>query len=92
MKKDLVKSIAENARLALTDKEIEEFLPQLQTIIDAFSKIQKINAKDVKPSFHPIQGKHKIREDIIGSSLKQEESLSNTQHKKDGYFKGPKVV
>ncbi len=90
--KELIKHVAEVARLDLTEKEIEEFLPQLKEILAAFSQIQEIDTENTKPSFHPVVLKDSMREDIPKASLSNEDTLKNTQHKKDGYFKGPKVV
>lgn len=90
--KELIKRVANNARLNLTDKEIDEFIPQLKDILDVFSKISEVDTKNVKESFHPVEIKNNVREDKVEKSLTQEEALRNTVHKKDGYFKGPKAI
>ncbi len=90
--KELIEHVAELARLKLTKEEIETFLPQLKEILDAFSKLDEIDVKDVKPSFQPIDLKNVMREDKVEKCLTQEEALSLTEHKKDGYFKGPRAV
>jgi len=89
---DTLKHVAEVARLKLTKKEIDKFLPQLKEILEAFSTIDEVDTKGVKPSFQPIEQKNSLREDEIKESLTQEEALSNSTQKKDGYFKGPKAV
>jgi len=90
--KELLLRVAKNARLELTDKEIKQFLPELEEIIDAFSELDKLDVSKEKPSFQPIEQKNVMREDKVEECLSQEEALSLTEHKKDGYFKGPKVV
>lgn len=90
--KELVEHVAAVARLKLTKNEIEKFTPQLKEILEAFSKVAKVNTDGVKESFQPVELKNFMREDILRNSLSQEEALSNTKHKKDGYFKGPRVV
>lgn len=90
--KELLKRVANNARLNLKESEIKEFLPQLKEILEAFSKLDKIRTDKVEPSFHPLEIKDVFREDIPGKSLSQEEALSLTKHKKNGYFKGPRAV
>ena len=92
--KELIKKLAFLARLNLTESEIKEFLPQLKEILSYFSELEKISTKDVKPSFQPIEIKNVMREDKIESCLTQNEALSNVDkdHKKDGFFKGPKVI
>ncbi len=88
----LIKHVASVARLNLTDAEIKEFLPQLKEILSAFSKIKQANTDNVKPSYHVVDIKNALREDIPGKCLDNETALANTKHKKDGYFMGPKVV
>ncbi|MFH2020691.1 MAG: Asp-tRNA(Asn)/Glu-tRNA(Gln) amidotransferase subunit GatC [archaeon] len=89
--KSLILHVAEVARLSLTEKEVSEFLPQLQEILNAFSEIQKVDTKNTLPSFHPVELKDSMREDVIGECLQRDIALKNTLHK-DGYFKGPKVI
>jgi aspartyl-tRNA(Asn)/glutamyl-tRNA(Gln) amidotransferase subunit C len=88
----LIQHVAEVARINLTESEINEFLPQLKEIIKAFSEIQEVNTDNTEPSFHPIQLKNALREDKPKESLANELALRNTKHKKDGYFKGPKIL
>jgi aspartyl-tRNA(Asn)/glutamyl-tRNA(Gln) amidotransferase subunit C len=88
----LIEKVAEVARLKLTEEEIQKFLPQLKDSLNAFSEISSINTNGVKPSFHPLPIHNSIREDIPREGLTQEEALSLTHHKKDGYFKGPRAV
>jgi len=88
----LIKHIAKVARLKLTAKEIKEFTPQLKEVLKAFSELDKVNTKDMEPSFQPIEIKDVMRDDKTGKCLSVEDALSNTEHKKDSYFKGPKAV
>ena len=88
----LLLKVAANARLNLTEQEIQKFLPQLGAVLESFSKIDEIDVSKEEPSFQPIPLKNVFREDKAGKCLSQEEALANTQHKKDGYFKGPRVV
>ncbi len=90
--KNLIEKVAENARLKLTKKELDEFLSQFKEILDAFSKLDKIDTKNIKPSFQPFELKNVFREDKVKGCLTQEEALRNTIHKKDGYFKGPRII
>jgi len=90
--KKLIEHVAYVARLNLTKKEIEKFTPQLKEILESFSKISKVNTDKTKESFQPIELKNFMREDIEEKSLSQDEALSNTKHKKEGYFKGPRVI
>ena len=88
----LIEKIASISRLNLTESEINEFLPQLKEILNAFSKIKEIDTEEIKPSFQPLEIKNIYREDKIEKCLSQEEALKNTKHKENGFFKGPKTI
>ena len=90
--KELLEHVAELARLKLTNDEIREFVPELKEILEAFSKLDKIDTQGIKPSFQPVGLKNITRDDKVDNSLTQEEALFNSPNKKDGYFKGPKAV
>ncbi len=89
---DTVYHVAKTARLDLTEKEAKKFTNELKEIVSAFSKLDELDTDNVKASFHPIEIKNVLREDKTEKCFTQEEVLSLTEHKKDGYFKGPKVV
>ncbi|MBI3035059.1 Asp-tRNA(Asn)/Glu-tRNA(Gln) amidotransferase subunit GatC [Candidatus Woesearchaeota archaeon] len=88
----LLEHVAEVARLKLNEEEIKKFLPQLKELLEFFSQLKDINTDNVKPSFHPVELKNAMREDKEGQCLFQDDALSLTEHKKDGYFKGPRAV
>ena len=88
----ILEHVAEVARLKLTEEEIKKFLPQLKEALEFFSKLQEVDTENVKPSFQPVELKNAMREDIEKECLTQDEALSQTEHKKDGYFKGPRAI
>ena len=90
--KALIENVAQLARLNLTDKEIETFTKELKDVLENFETISKCDTKGTKPSFQPVEIKNALREDKELACLTQELALRNTEHKKDGYFKGPKAV
>ena len=90
--KELLEHVAELARLSLTDAEIKEFIPELQEILDAFSQLDKVDTETIKPSFQPVEVKNVMRDDTTKESLLVEQALANSDHTKDGYFKGPRAL
>jgi|TARA_B100002003_G_scaffold230305_1_gene240380 aspartyl-tRNA(Asn)/glutamyl-tRNA(Gln) amidotransferase subunit C len=89
---DLLRNVAKLARLKLTKEETITFLPQLNEVLDVFSKLEEVNTDNTKSSFQPVPLKNALREDKPTVCNTQEEVLKLTDHKKDGYFKGPKAV
>ena len=90
--KKLLEHVAEVARIKLNEEEINKFLPQLKEILEFFSQLKDINTDKVKPSFQPVELRNAMREDKEEECLSQDDALSLTEHKKDGYFKGPRAV
>lgn len=90
--KELLKHVAELAKLKLTEKEVDRFLPELKEALEYFSKLSEVKTNNVKPSFQPVEIKNVLREDKEEKCLSQDDALSLTEHKKDGYFKGPRAV
>jgi aspartyl-tRNA(Asn)/glutamyl-tRNA(Gln) amidotransferase subunit C len=92
MSEKIVKRVAELARINLNKKELERFSKDLESILDAFKNLKKVNTDDVKPTYHPVEVKNVVREDIVESSLSQKQILKGVKNKERGYFKGPRVV
>jgi aspartyl-tRNA(Asn)/glutamyl-tRNA(Gln) amidotransferase subunit C len=91
--KESIDHVSKLALLELTEEEKEKFSKQLNDIISYFKKLNDLDTKDVAPTTHPIDGlKNVFREDIPWKSLSNEEALKNAQHKKDGYFKAPRIL
>ena len=88
----LLEHVAEIARLKLSEGEIKKFLLQLKEALEFFSKLKEVNTDNIKPSFQPVELKNVMREDKEKECLPQDEALSLTEHKKNGYFKGPRAV
>jgi len=88
----ILEKVAKNARLNLSEEEKKIFLPQLQEILKTFSVLDDLDVSREKPSFQPIEIKNVWREDKVEKCLTNEEALAGTKHRKDAYFKGPKVM
>ena len=88
----LIKKVAKNARLRLSDEEIKEFVSQFKEILNSFSEIKKLNTEDIKPSFQPVEIRNSLREDEPKECVPTNELLKNSKHKKGDYFLGPKAI
>lgn len=88
--KDLVNRISRNARLRLSEEEIEKFAKQLEDVLGAFKSLDEVNTEKIKASFHPQEISDVYREDKAGKF--DWEPLTNTKHKEKKYFKGPRII
>lgn len=89
--KELVKKVASNARIELTEEETEILEKDFHDVLEAFSKVQEVET-EAEASIQPVAVQNVFREDELRNCLNQEEALALTEHKKDGYYKGPKVL
>ena len=89
---DMVRYVAEVAKLKLSDEEVKKFKEDLEEILESFKKIAEVDVKDVEPTFQPIEVKNVFREDVVKESVGRDVGLSNTKNVEDGYFKGPKAI
>jgi aspartyl-tRNA(Asn)/glutamyl-tRNA(Gln) amidotransferase subunit C len=87
--KDEVKHVSQLAKLELTDKEIEKFLPQLSTIIDHISELQKVDTASVTPTSQTTGLENVFRDDTpnANGSLTQDEAISGSDKVHNGMFK-----
>jgi len=91
--KDTLDYISKLALIELREEEKEEFIVQLEKILQYFKKLNNLNTDDVEPMRHPIDNLNNVfREDIPWKSLSTEEALKNAKYTKDGYFKAPRVL
>lgn len=61
--KDQVKHIAKLARLALDQKEVEEFQEELSSILDYIDQLKELDVSDVEPTSYSVDIKNVFRED-----------------------------
>lgn len=92
MEKKIIKKVADVACINLNENEIKKFEKEFNEILENFKILDKVNTKNVKPSFHPFEIKNIVRQDKVKPGLTQKQALSNTKNKEKGFFKGPKVV
>ncbi len=86
------KKIAKLARINLSNNEEIKFTVQLNNMLNHFKKISELNTDEVEPRTHPTEIVNSFRDDIVKPSLSKEDVLKNAPHKKDGYFKAPRIV
>jgi aspartyl-tRNA(Asn)/glutamyl-tRNA(Gln) amidotransferase subunit C len=84
---DLVRHLANLARIDVNDQEVELFAGQLGLIVDSMATIKAAVAGDVPATSHPIPMANVYREDEVEPSLTQEQALSAAPDSADGRFR-----
>ncbi len=93
LSKDNIEYLSKLALVDLSEEEKEKFSKQLGDILTYFKKLNDLDTTNVEPTTHAIDGLRNVfRKDVPTKSLTQEEALRNAEHKKDGYFKAPRIL
>jgi aspartyl-tRNA(Asn)/glutamyl-tRNA(Gln) amidotransferase subunit C len=80
------------ARIELSDQEQRRFTAQLNTILEYFAMIDRVDTRDVRPTFHAFDLVNVMRDDVVEPCLTMEEALRNAPRREKGYFKAPRIV
>ncbi|MGG3561943.1 Asp-tRNA(Asn)/Glu-tRNA(Gln) amidotransferase subunit GatC [Neobacillus rhizosphaerae] len=87
-----VKHVANLARLAITEEEAEKFTKQLDAIISFAEQLNELDTTNVKPTYHVLDMKNVLREDVPQPGLPREEVLKNAPEHQDGQIKVPSIL
>jgi aspartyl-tRNA(Asn)/glutamyl-tRNA(Gln) amidotransferase subunit C len=84
---DLVRHLANLARIELGESEVVRFTEQLGVILDSVAKISSAIDENTPSTSHPIPLTNVFREDVIEPSLSQEQALSGAPDQGQGRFR-----
>lgn len=84
--------MAELARLALYDHEVDELAAQLSRILDHMEKLRGLDTAGVPPTAHVLELRNMWREDVVRPGLPLEDALANAPEREGNCFKVPKIV
>ena len=88
-----VKHVALLSRLSLSDKELELYSRQLESILTYIAKLNELDTKDTIPTSHALSTlKNVFRKDSPRPSLSNDDVLANARAKEGEFFKVPQVI
>ena len=82
-----VETIAELAKLTLTDDEKTMFQEQLSAILDYAQLLQQVDTTGITPTTSALPLNNVMRPDVVELSLENEDALFNAPDAEDGSFK-----
>ncbi len=89
---DEVKRVADLARIALTQEEVERLAGELAIIAESVAKVSEVATPDVPATSHPIPLTNVMREDAIVPTLDRDEVLAAAPSAEDGKFAVPQIL
>ena len=87
-----VRHIARLARIAMSDGEVEELVPELNAIIGWVEQLSAVDTEGVEPLTAVIDQKLRLREDKVTDGDVRDDVLANAPEAEHGFFAVPKVI
>ena len=87
--RDDVLHVAELARLALTEEEIERLVHELDAILEAVGKVAELDLADVPPTSHPLDLVNVWADDDPRPSLALDDVFANVPERDGDFFRVP---
>src|SRR5580765_5205911 len=87
-----VEHVAQLARLALTDDEIERLTVELGAVLEHAADVASLDLADVPPTAHPLPLRNVLRDDDVRPSLDRNEVLAAAPAAEDGRFRVPRIL
>jgi aspartyl-tRNA(Asn)/glutamyl-tRNA(Gln) amidotransferase subunit C len=90
--RDDVAHLANLARLALTEGELDSFAGQLDAILTHVGQIQAVDVTGIEATGNPLKEVNVTRADTVVTSLAQEQALAAAPRTEDGRFAVPRIL
>ena len=87
-----INKIAKLARIRLSEKEADEFLKDINSILDWVEQLNEVNTDKIDPLTNISSSALTKRKDENQDINSSDEILQNSPDKLEGYFAVPKVV
>jgi len=92
LSKDDVAQIADLARLALTDAELDSLRGDLSAILSHMDELAAVPTDGVEPMTHAVPMTLRLREDEVEPSLDAEVAVAAAPDRQDGQFRVPHII
>ncbi len=90
--RDEVAHLAQLARLAVTDSELNHFAAQLDVILNSVARVAEVAAGDIPPTTHAVPLTNVLRPDEPGSCLDRDTVLLAAPATEQGRFRVPRIL
>lgn len=90
---DRLRHVANLSKIEIKDdEELKNLSTKIQSIVKHAAQLEELDLDGVEPMTHVIDVENKLREDVAGQPLSQDEALKNTVSKEAGQFKVPRII
>jgi aspartyl-tRNA(Asn)/glutamyl-tRNA(Gln) amidotransferase subunit C len=92
LSKEQVQHIALLARLSLEEKDIDDVVEKLSSIVDFVDQLQAAPTDDVAPMAHPMDMSQRLRADAVTETNDRDKIQENAPSVENGLYIVPKVL
>ena len=89
---DEVKKIAQMARLALSEQELNEYKADMENILNLAAQLKDVDTSNLAPMAHPLEQAQSLRSDVVTETVDRPYFQSIAPLVKEGYYLVPKVI
>ncbi len=90
-KKDL-DNIAKLARIALDEKDRQNYTQDINQILSMVDAIQQVDTTDIAPLQHPLDAKQRLRVDLANTESERNKAQTLTKEIEQDLYIVPKVI
>ena len=87
-----VRHIANLARIAMSEAEIEALVPELNNILGWVEQLGEVDTEGVEPLTAVIENRLRLRQDAVTEGDRRDDILANAPVAEHGFFAVPKVI
>jgi len=87
-----VRHIANLARIAMKEEELERLVPELNNILGWVEQLSEVNTDGIEPLTAVIDQKLRLRDDAVTDGDIRDDVLANAPEAEHGFFAVPKVI
>jgi aspartyl-tRNA(Asn)/glutamyl-tRNA(Gln) amidotransferase subunit C len=90
--KQTIHKVADLARIAIKDEEVEALIPDMNKILTFMEKLNELDTKGVEPLVYMNTEDNVWREDRVKQEISVAEGLKNAALHNDDFFLVPKII
>lgn len=90
--KDAVRRIAELARIAVPEAELDRLAGEVSEILAWAGQLAELDVEGVEPLISPNPMRLRLRPDEVTDGNRRDDVLMNAPNARDGFYTVPKVV
>jgi aspartyl-tRNA(Asn)/glutamyl-tRNA(Gln) amidotransferase subunit C len=87
-----IRYVAQLARLALTDDEIEIFGQQLGDLLGHVNALAQLDTQSVAATAQVVESRNVMRDDTERPCLDRERVLAEAPQRQGGFFRVPRII